>query len=462
MRIRSLVAGVAIVGFATSSLGYQSDFHYGMTYWLGLQSGLTPEESAYLASGDEWKDAGMLDARTVVAYNICVMNEPRAFSLMRENHFRTSQQDPAPPRYREIYPASTYGEEEVRDLIARVKTLPDSSPEALNRILDFGGALHGYQDTFSHQGVSQVPFGCDQNIAWTHPKVRNGETSLPPNWLGTGADQTYRWQPDCMEAAKGTFRHLLAFVANLYPDRKRPKDWDSRLEEEAEAFCAADTKSAKVDWLTAHLVPQEQAILASSTLKDGTGSFRHRLRLVLDLKRSVPVTEPSEQVRRIDAQVQKLAANVQKVNAAPQVRSVLERYLESLVKGPAASLPERLGPLLGYPGAAPLSHPALVSTQRLRFVDRGLATEVPIPLAQLGTPNGDIGTVAEGIPDNWRNFYVTPRGQSNEQPYILGAKSGWMIAFVLLRHAPYEVVRIALKRDAKFAVVTGVDILDLH
>lgn len=462
MRVRHLATGLAIAGVATSSLGYQTDFHYGVTYWLGLQSGLKPEESAYLASGDEWKDAGMLDARTVVAYNICFKKEPDAFKLMRENHFRASTQYPAPPADRAVTPASAFGEEEVREMIAKVPALPIGSPQALDRLLDFGGALHGYQDTFSHQGVSQVPWLCDQNIAWTHPKARNGETSLAPNWLGTGADQTYKWQPDCMEAVKGTYGHLLAFLAKLYPGRTRPKDWDSQVAKEARAFCAAETKSAKVDWFVAHNVPQEQAILASSTLKDGAPSFHYRLRVALNLKPSVPVTELSEQARRIDAQVNKLAANVDKPDVSPQVRSVLERYLRALVRAPAASLPEQLGPMLGYSGSAPLDHPVLINTQRLRFVDRGLATDVPIPLAQLATPDADIGTVAEGVAASWQSFLVTPRGQSSEQPYILGSASGRMYAFVLLRHAPYEVLAIELKGDSKSAVIANVTVLDLH
>ena len=69
-----------------------------MTYWLGIQAGLSPDESEYLASGDEWKDAGMLDARPVVAYNICLKNDPTAFTEMRKHHFRSEERAQSLPR----------------------------------------------------------------------------------------------------------------------------------------------------------------------------------------------------------------------------------------------------------------------------------------------------------------------------------------------------------------------------
>jgi len=463
MRIDSFALGILLAGVAASSHAYQTDFHYGMTYWLGQQAQLTADESAVLASGNEWKDSGMLDARPVIAYNVCWKNEPDAFKLMRENHFRASAEYPAPPPERKVQTLTTFASEQVVELIKKTQPAAPSSPVANNRIVDFGGALHGFQDTYSHQGESQVPPGCNASSVWTHPRIRNGETGPLPNWLGTGADQTHRWLADCENAAHATYDHLRNFVGKLFPARTRAPNWSDALRNEVRDFCGKSTKSEKADWLKSHGVPQEQAIVDSSSLEDGSGSYKSNLWRTLDLKGFA--TNPADrapEARKLELDMERLAAKVERGNISPDERAVLERYLEALVKGPAASLPERLAPLIGVPGTLPANHPFLITTQRLRFVDRGLAARDPLPVNQLSNPDADIGAVPLGLSSNWRDFLVRPRGQQIEQPYIVASDSGRIVAFALLRHAPYEVIRVDLKAGGKATVISGVTVAAMH
>ena len=59
-------------------------------------------------------------------------------------------------------------------------------------------------------------------------------------------------------------------------------------------------------------------------------------------------------------------------------------------------------------------------------------------------------------------MYVTPLGQSVEQPYVLGASGEGLVAFVLLRHAPYEVVRIEISRKEKLPRIAAVEVIAMH
>jgi len=118
---RELVVGAMAAGTVSLSQAYQTDFHFGMTYWLGLQVGLTADESFRLASGNDWKDAGMLDARPIVAYSICIKKDPTAFQLAREHHFRSIEENPAPPIARQVLPGVPYATEKVNKLTGKVR-----------------------------------------------------------------------------------------------------------------------------------------------------------------------------------------------------------------------------------------------------------------------------------------------------------------------------------------------------
>lgn len=458
MQLCKLAAGTIVAVVVTASQAYQTDFHFGMTYWLAQRAGLTPEESLVVASGNEWKDKGMYDARPIVAYSICVKKDPFAFKAMREHHFRASREYPAPPDARKVAPGTDYASEDVEKLLGRTWT----EGQRQNGLVDFGGALHGFQDTYSHKGESQVPIHCDPTLAWTHPKDRNGNTDPWPNYLSTNADLTYLWPKDCAIAARESYQYLRRFTEKMFPARTLGSEWNAELATHVDAFCKAETKSAKVDWFKSHGVPQELAIAQSTTLDDGKGSYKYLFGRSVQLSGFVlskgPVSEGAQNLAR---DMENLARKIEKSNATPQERALLERYLRLLVNSPANALPEDLAVPFGRTGQVPADDPSLRATQRLRFVDRGLAARNPMPLADLASPETDIATVP-GRTAGWQSMYVTPLGQQYEQPYVLGSDNGSLVAFALLHHAPYEVLRVTISREDKSPRIVRVDILAMH
>jgi hypothetical protein len=231
---------------------------------------------------------------------------------------------------------------------------------------------------------------------------------------------------------------------------------------QVEKFCKAETKSAKVDWFNGHDVPQAQAIAQSTTLDDGKSSYTYQFGRTVQLAGFTASQAPvSEGAQRLATDMERLAKKVETSNATPQERALLERYLQVLANSPANALPEQLAVLLGRVGQVPAQDPALRSTQRLRFIDRGLAARNPMPLADLASPGADIANVP-GRAAAWQFMYVAPLGQRIEHPYVLGSDDGALVAFALLRHAPYEVLRVAISRGDHSPRIVRVDILAMH
>ncbi|MDM0117536.1 hypothetical protein QTI66_36090 [Variovorax sp. J22R133] len=457
MQLQKLAMGVVLAGLAATCWGYQTDFHFGMTYWLGIQAGLTPEESEYLASGNEWKDAGMLDARPVVAYNICLRNDPGGFDLTRKHHFRSQHAFPALPRKREVTVDSAFGVEDVTLEIRKAQPAMKGSDDAFNQLFAFGGVLHGFQDLYSHQGETQVPWGCGYTMAWAHPVARNRDAGLKPNWLSSAADLTSNWPDDCLAAALATYNHIRTFTSKVFPDRDQPEEWSAHQTSEVKTFCALSTKSEKVDWLKGK-VPYEQSVMDSSNLENGKGSYSPKLWRTLPLRNYATAGAPQERIN-LEAELDKLAKKVTKANLTPEQRFVVEKYLQGLAKGPARAILDFLGPLLGRPAVE--SDPIVQATLRMRFIDRGLAAKLPLPVDLLNQADNDLGAIADGQNAEWRSFYVRPRGQSDE-PYLVSNSNGEIVVYALLRHAPNELVRAYFKTPAKTTVLAGVDTIAVH
>ena len=372
------------------------------------------------------------------------MEGHRTSGCPREHHFRSANRDPAPPSKRPVLPSRTgFAVEDVE------KVIREAQPGSINDLYRFGGALHGFQDTFAHHGESQVPYRCDASKAWTHPKDRNGDTGLWPNYLSTKADHTFRWSADCVTAARESYSHLRRLVEKI--KGKAPPDWNDDLTHQADKFCRAETKSAKVDWLKEHGVPQEQAIAQSTTLESGKGSYSWSFTRSLELvrPRAEPGTAVPADTGKLQDQMDKLATSVEsfdKMAVTPEERNVLEQYLYALVIGRATGLAERMAPLFGR--QLQDTDISLKVSQRLRLVDRGLAESDPTSLlGALQVASADIAS--ETGTGGWQRMYVTPRGRSAEQPYLLQRSAEGLVAFALLKHAPYKVLRIDIIRGGK-------------
>lgn len=150
-------------------------------------------------------------------------------------------------------------------LLADYKVTSTFTHEQKDHLLAFGRALHPLQDSWSHQGVPGVPWGCDPLIAWAHSDNRGG-------WKSHDADHTHRWPKDILEAARATYELLQDFLKrNPWSGSGSPRLWKT-IEADIDAFSGAKTKTEKAAWFKSRKLP-ETTFLSSITLTDGTEAF---------------------------------------------------------------------------------------------------------------------------------------------------------------------------------------------
>src|SRR6267142_2016207 len=148
---RSLIlfATITLV-VAAGAQAWESDVHYGLTYWLALQAGFTDDAARVVAEADLSLDRGIRAAPVAVGVYAC-RGDYGASRDVRDNHFPTDVNVPNPPERREVVANSAAARRRALDEANR-KIDPkygNAHSESLGR---FGEGLHPLQDSWSHQG----------------------------------------------------------------------------------------------------------------------------------------------------------------------------------------------------------------------------------------------------------------------------------------------------------------------
>lgn len=99
-----------------------------------------------------------------------------------------------------------------------------------------GRYLHALQDSWSHQGVPDIPPMCNPQLAWGHSGNRGG-------WACHLADLTYNWDKDVWEMARATYDVLVAAI----PNKNSTIPWQM-LTTKVQTFADARTKWQKDEW----------------------------------------------------------------------------------------------------------------------------------------------------------------------------------------------------------------------
>ena len=190
------LAAVGLLCHSVIAHAYQTDVHYGLTNWLAGKAGFTPAESHEIARGNEMTDIGQLDAVHAIVYGMCA--EPataeaeQASKIARDLHFRSQEPVPNPPAARPVASSASFAGSETR------RWLTDASKSGMDRLWQFGQALHGWQDAFAHGGVADKPpwYGvtCREVYFWSHPKK------------AAAADQTHERPRLCVQTAESSDR----------------------------------------------------------------------------------------------------------------------------------------------------------------------------------------------------------------------------------------------------------------
>jgi hypothetical protein len=403
---------------------FETDLHYGLTYWLSHQAAFSPRESHEIARSDEASDTGDLDAKYQIIWRLCILRRQDASSIVRDLHFRSETNVPAEAVDRPVAHGPTYAG------LAASQSIDGAREGNFQSLRRLGSALHGWQVTYSHVGETTAFFICNERLAWAHPKARGGAFSHD-------ADRTSKDPEGCMGAAETTFEKLRAARQRGWGESKSPEWVD--LRKHVRAFCAAPTKTDKFRWFETYGVPQGMAIAKSTSLRDGTEDFRETPELDLSsepVKDAVVVpaylldgTEsPTDgPVRR---RIQQVVDNT-KIESSDLLRRWFDDFLRAWLTTTPAAMPAAVSEVMRQQ----LSPRDAESLLRLRMLDRG---------ADVDSIRGSTSTdrVVTGDASNFRALLVPVRGNENAGLIGFDQSGGPVNALAILRNAPSDVLTI--------------------
>lgn len=445
--LRCAFVPLVLLVYSLPALAYESDVHYGLTYWLAIQAGFDAQQSHDIARGNELTDTGLLDAKHAIIWQLCIKGQESASTLTRYLHFRAQKPPPARPGARPVDNADAFARGQINSVLAE----PDHGPQA--HLLKFGQALHGWQDSFAHHGVSDPHAPCPEQWVWTHAVDRGGA-------LSHQADRTYVYPFDCHDAAKTSYdfmrRYRLAMDLSTVA-----KDW-SVLEPQVFAFCQLKTRTAKSQWFDARNVPQALAIADNTSLSDGEQHVGDTP--PIDLRPipapQVPVYERQETGWHLDAEPQALLQSTLgslAVTSPAQAKQWANAFLQRWLTTAPEELPQALAPFFG---GRPLKFDdqPLDRLLRLRMTDRGLADNPEFPPEKfLGEPQAFVTANAS----NWRSMLIPPQAQ--EAPALVGSDDGdGIIMIAILRSAPNAVLLLKARSVEDGYAIEGLEVEVFH
>lgn len=440
---KSSAIGPVLLVMSMSASAYESDVHYGLTYWLAAQAGFDAQQSQEIARQNELTDTGMLDAKHAIVLHLCILRDETASTQTRVLHFRSKTPAPALPKDRPVSDAEPFARTQSDSKIA------DDHHEDPEQQSGFGQALHGYQDSFAHKGVSNRFWPCSSKWIWSHP-VEKGSV------FSHVADQTFMAIPKCVDAADKVYALLLRYRApmNLKSD---PKTWDA-LKGPVESFCGASTKVDKAKWFQENGVPQANAIAKNTSLDDGGRSFFGEERI--DLRPGPPAARIAQSTAKVPEYEQQepnwlpsgdpeatfnTKAMYPTIQYNQKAQDRAESFLKAWLTAPPDKLEDAMSPFFEKKALFQDEGQIRQVLQRLRLKDQGPKSVDTSALKFVDINPDDYITFNE---ENWRSAFIPPRGQKS--PVLVSETDGQFIVIAILRNAPNEVLMIKETSDFEF------------
>ena len=81
----TLLATCAIA--AQDSTAFESDVRYGLTQWLAIQAGFTPQQAGIIATGNRRNDSLMMDTFEFTLQFACLGVDDAAARLVQDLHY---------------------------------------------------------------------------------------------------------------------------------------------------------------------------------------------------------------------------------------------------------------------------------------------------------------------------------------------------------------------------------------
>ena len=438
----SLAIGCALAAASFMAGAYESDVHYGLTFWLSAQAGLGLQQSHEVARGDELTDTGMLDAKHAIVWELCVKGIEKASLVTRSLHFRAKHVPPADPKNRPVDNSDIFAQGQSNSVIK--ENLHDRADHQRK----FGQALHGWQDSYSHEGVSNTLALCPDQWIWSHPVDKDSVISHI-------ADQTFKAVDKCVIAASTTYDFLLRYRQSMTLTTE-PKKWEA-LKGPVRTFCEASTKVQKADWFKKNGVPQGDAIAKNTSLDNGGRSFFWEDNI--DLGDKVPTEKlAGTTVAAYESQVPgyfpvieedevpdydqfKMEISNPPTNSTPQAQALSRGFLRAWLTSPPDKLPEAMAPYFGQ-SILSQDNQYITRLRRLRLKDQGNTSAANASRIS-GPINPDDYVIFNG--DNWQTALIPVRGKDTEA--LVSDEGGVIFVIAILRSAPNEVLIIEAAQD---------------
>lgn len=245
-----------------NACAFEADVHFGLTHWLALRAGYSPQQARTIARGNQQADSGVMDSILPMLEYACVARSPRLARAAQSYHFAAAATAPAAPERRQIV---ANGE----PVHARLDTLMKAARgNADSHLLKLGEALHLLQDSWAYQGIPDqpvfqtAPVVCDAALSSATPRARGG-------WNSHKGDIASQWPDDTKAMAAATYQHLTAYPV-LSSGPRVAEAWPA-VSKELDGFLQASTKAAQRRWFLAHGV-DDVSFLRGISLADGTVS----------------------------------------------------------------------------------------------------------------------------------------------------------------------------------------------
>ncbi|UDM49003.1 DUF6765 family protein [Cupriavidus sp. MP-37] len=258
-RLSTLLFLAALATPLTCS-GFESDVHFGLTYWLAKQAGFAPREAEAIALANQRLDAGSIEYMASPLQFACLSRFAPEARDSQARHYPSESKVPSRAQSRPVVPGGPAAQSMVNAALRRA-----DAGKAAFMLGEFGRSLHALQDSWAHQGTPSIPdwsrhgIECDANLAMAAPADRGTPQSH-------AADLTWRWPGDVEEMAKSTYAQMLKYP-RIHGAHRTAAPWN-QLQPALAGFIGARTKRAKADWFAANDVA-DASFLDGTSLPDG-------------------------------------------------------------------------------------------------------------------------------------------------------------------------------------------------
>jgi hypothetical protein len=446
---RVMLAAVSLLA-APAAPAFEADVHYGLTQWLALQAGYDELAARTIAVGDQRVDSGdMQYVGPVLAYACVARDDPRSASA-RDHHYPSTGKLPGAPEQRAVQA----GGDAARKAALEVLKIPPG--QAAYMLFKLGEALHILQDSWSHQGVADIPkpaeavFACDATRAWAHPAARGG-------WSSHKADLTGAWPADTLAMAKAVY-DILTQYPMLPGTPRQARSW-GEIRPLLGGFISASTKSDKARWFADHGI-RDASFLEGISLRDGARPFELKW-----AERKLPaLAAPQSRQHFVDA----------------DLLDFFNRFFEQWVStSDFEALASAFGAGRPRASAAPGSRAELTARLKVwRLRDHGRVADIAHAAAPLtAQQRARLDAIARE-----RNAYarydapasaffpLLPREQQSVSPLLPffisteaapDGKDPRAVAVVKFRHLPYDTLGVIAERiDGHWRVASIVSVVD--